>query len=44
MTLYTQSTSLPNVQWPEPMETVWQVLPQRSGGAGFEDSALEPGR
>ena len=34
MTLYTQSTSLPNVQWPEPMETVWQVLPRGPGVPG----------
>ena len=34
MALYTQSTSLPNVQWPEPMETVWQVLPSGPGVPG----------
>ena len=34
MTLYTQSTNLPNVQWPEPMETVWQVLPSGPGVPG----------
>jgi hypothetical protein len=34
MTLYTQSTPLPNVQWPEPMETVWQILPSGPGLPG----------
>ena len=44
MALYTQSTSLPTVLWLEPLETVWQVLNKRPWGAGFVDSALEPGR
>jgi len=34
MEFYTQSTSLPNVLWPEPMETVWQVLPSGPGVPG----------
>ena len=34
MALYTQSSSLPNVLWPEPMEMVWQVLTSGPGVPG----------